>query len=347
MIQAGRLLAFAFVVLPPPPAHAGSTLEEMCDCNTVDDYGYRCGCGNPANDPHIDGCCNLRLGSCNDFCEKQLHGGDQAPHDGLGADEAEELRQEVKRLQDQVAALSTGASGSAGSKDLLAAQQKFFALEKAFQLQAITLEQFEAAHAALRTEQERASSAALAALDAAVQGGGSEPDCVAPDSCAQCREAGCAWCVGARKCVPDKPWICAGDTDHIGTKGTRMDCPSQDDLEREREQRRLQEADASAEAARLAAGSCDDTGSADGGAGGGGTTDGEDWEAEIARRVAAAEAGEGGATQPYAALGLDSSATQGAIRKAYRKVRTRTFLQRHLDVTSSSFRRLLSALWAT
>jgi hypothetical protein len=30
---------------------------------------------------------------------------------------------------------------------------------------------------------------------------------------------GCAWCIGGRKCVEDKPWICAGDTDHIGTIG--------------------------------------------------------------------------------------------------------------------------------
>ena len=56
------------------PAHAGGTLEEMCDCGRKQPYGYHCECGNSkygvgSNSDRADGCCNLGLGHCDQFCD--------------------------------------------------------------------------------------------------------------------------------------------------------------------------------------------------------------------------------------------------------------------------------------
>ena len=38
--------------------------------------------------------------------------------------------------------------------------------------------------------------------------------CFDHHSCDTCLFNGCAWCIGARRCVDDIPWICKGDHDH-------------------------------------------------------------------------------------------------------------------------------------
>ena len=43
--------------------------------------------------------------------------------------------------------------------------------------------------------------------------------CFDHHSCDACLFNGCAWCIGARRCVDDIPWICKGDHDHVGKVG--------------------------------------------------------------------------------------------------------------------------------
>ena len=43
--------------------------------------------------------------------------------------------------------------------------------------------------------------------------------CVEYLSCEECLRAECAWCIGARRCIDDIPWVCKGDHDHIGRVG--------------------------------------------------------------------------------------------------------------------------------
>jgi hypothetical protein len=329
----------------------GSTLEEMCDCNVREAYGYRCGCGDPAVDTHstgrpLNGCCNLGLGSCDDHCAVLLEtergagvgqgGGGSAdgahtppvaasppadstvpdpPADADAAqlwDELVRLRREQDPLRRQIAQLQQQLqqqqppppappeqAGDAREASWLADQVKTAALEKAFQLQAISLAQFEAASASLH---ERASAAMGVPAQPSSAAGDEATDCALAPGCQECRARGCAWCVGGRKCVEDKPWICAGDTDHIGTLGTRQECPSRESLEQERQARRLQEAEAAAEQERLLgpSGGCDADdgggGSGDGSTGGGGggaqgAGDSAQWEAERRRAEIAERAG--------------------------------------------------------
>jgi len=141
---------------------------------------------------------------------------------------------------------------------------------------------------------------------------------------------GCAWCIGGRKCVEDKPWICAGDTDHIGAIGKVKQCPVPEDLERLYGERRAREVEAGAELERLRAtaetcspekkeaGDCaaDEQEGSDG-------EGGEGHAEELARRVANAAADKGGKVQPYAVLGVAPEATQSEIKKAYRKLSLR------------------------
>ena len=42
------LSALLWLRMPGRAAAGGSTLEELCDCGTVEPYGYRCACGDPS-----------------------------------------------------------------------------------------------------------------------------------------------------------------------------------------------------------------------------------------------------------------------------------------------------------
>jgi len=48
-------------------------------------------------------------------------------------------------------------------------------------------------------------------------------------SCNSCLQSGCAWCLGERACVPDEPWLCQGEEDHVGNLGDHKVCPEVED----------------------------------------------------------------------------------------------------------------------
>ena len=299
----------AALLLPTAVISGGSTLEELCDCDTPTDYGFRCSCGDPSRDPNTRGCCNINKGSCLDFCN------------GLMLDKAVDqndvvaLRAEVERLKQILKATPPPPPPPppASSDELAdaAQRQKAEALEKAFQTRAITLGQYEIAAAAL--------SAEIAASEPPAPPTRAERrDCAGALSCEECRSIDCAWCIGGRKCVEDKPWICAGDTDHIGTVGKVKQCPAAEELERLYSARLEREVEAAAELERLrsTAESCgadrqggDGCDSSDGepGAGEAGESPEEAKQRhaeELAKRVADAVTGKGGKDQPYAVLGV-------------------------------------------
>ena len=58
-------------------------------------------------------------------------------------------------------------------------------------------------------------------------------DCSAHQSCDSCLSQGCGWCIGERACVPDEPWMCQGEEDHIGKIGLKKECPTVVDEEEE------------------------------------------------------------------------------------------------------------------
>jgi len=64
-------------------------------------------------------------------------------------------------------------------------------------------------------------------------------DAVTKDGCERCRFFGCAWCLNSRRCVPDQPWECQGETDHVGTIGTVKQCPTKEDLQSARARKKL------------------------------------------------------------------------------------------------------------
>ena len=169
------------------------------------------------------------------------------------------------------------------------------------------------------------------------------------------REVGCAWCLGARRCVEDKAWACTGgEEDHVGAIGTVQECPDPAVVKAERDERKAREVAQEEEerAARADMG-------ADDGAGDGEKSEADvradeaqammqreelerlrqefqDFEgsrgatkkrkeaahrAELLRKLALIEAeGLAGATEPYEILGVEADVAQQAIRKAYRKL---------------------------
>jgi thiol-disulfide isomerase/thioredoxin len=64
-------------------------------------------------------------------------------------------------------------------------------------------------------------------------------DVLTRDGCDRCRFFGCAWCLNSRRCVPDQPWECQGETDHVGNVGTVKQCPTKDDLQNARARKKL------------------------------------------------------------------------------------------------------------
>jgi len=325
-------LLAALAALLPLARAGGSTLEELCDCNTPTSYGFKCACGDPSNDPSIKGCCNIGRGSCTDFCRARQIDKPVDQNDPVA------LRAEVARLKkllkDQPPPPPPPPPpGSAGSASGLPdpQQKKVDALEAAFQTRAISLAQYEVAAAALAAE-----IAASVPPPPPARADGEETDCTAALSCEDCRKLDCAWCIGGRKCVEDKPWICAGDTDHIGKIGKVKQCPAPAELERLFASRRERELEAAAELERLrataetcspdeaAAGGCSSDSSAEEGEGGAAAEDPElakqRHAEDLARRVENAAAGKGGKDQPYAVLGVAPEATQGEIRKVRKHI---------------------------
>ena len=58
----------------------------------------------------------------------------------------------------------------------------------------------------------------------------SDADCNRPLTCEACRKVGCGWCLASWRCVPDTPWLCQGDVDHIGVVGKSLDCPDEEEV---------------------------------------------------------------------------------------------------------------------
>eukprot|EP00750_Incisomonas_marina_P032337 INCI9142.4.p1 GENE.INCI9142.4~~INCI9142.4.p1 ORF type:complete len:984 (+),score=126.33 INCI9142.4:332-2953(+) len=59
------------------------------------------------------------------------------------------------------------------------------------------------------------------------------PDCTLFLSCDDCLDGGCGWCISDRTCVPDEPWICLGEHDHVGKFSDRLvkQCPTPEEHE--------------------------------------------------------------------------------------------------------------------
>lgn len=68
---------------------------------------------------------------------------------------------------------------------------------------------------------------------AAKESAGQGPDCTLFLSCDDCLEGGCGWCISDRTCVPDEPWICLGEHDHVGKFSDRLvkQCPAPEEHE--------------------------------------------------------------------------------------------------------------------
>jgi hypothetical protein len=323
------VLAVLLCCAPATCSAGGSTLEELCDCNTPTPYGFKCACGDPDRDPSIKGCCNIGKGSCTDFCTGKLIDREVDQNDIVA------LRAEIERLKQMLkdrppAPVRPAPASSAGDRRD-PQHEKAEALERAFQTRAISLGQYEIAATALSAER-------AASTPPSPPTGGTEPhDCASALSCEGCRRLDCAWCIGGRKCVEDKPWICAGDTDHIGKIGQVKQCPAAEELERLFIARREREVEAAAELERLraTADSCDANQQGGDGCddddGGSDAADAHESPEEairrhaedLAKRVENAATGQGGKDQPYAVLGVPPEATQGEIRKAYRKLSLR------------------------
>ena len=157
--------------------------------------------------------------------------------------------------------------------------------------------------------------------------GGRAADCALLASCEACRAASCGWCLATRRCVNDAAWLCQGDVDHIGSVGTRAQCPSCDELRADYERRRaaaaalLPEEDAAAAASAAGAATAPAPGAA--AAASWKPTDAEHIEDLLRRAALARSASQYGKAHPYETLGVAPSATQREVKKAYMRLATR------------------------
>ena len=173
-------------------------------------------------------------------------------------------------------------------------------------------------------------------------------ECTEYSNCDTCRASNCAWCIATKKCVPDEPWMCQGDVDHIGSIGKRQHCPTREELRGDRASRLASaragaDAAASAAAATAAASQPADAASSSFSSSSSSSSSAE-WSpsdpahlADLRRRAALSRgatkesviSGGGGARavhgaqHPYETLGVTRDATAREVRKAYLTLSTR------------------------
>lgn len=167
------------------------------------------------------------------------------------------------------------------------------------------------------------------------QGEGSEPsapNCSAFHGCDECIEGGCAWCLSARSCKPDEAWQCQGQEDHVGYGGIgdHTSCPTAEEIDERRRERRARRAEAREDALKKKEKEkeLEQKEKLKRMAGIDGDLNPEEEEAaydkierynDLLRRSQLAEE-EYGSRYPYETLGVDSTSSSNDIRKAYRKL---------------------------
>lgn len=161
--------------------------------------------------------------------------------------------------------------------------------------------------------------------------------------CAECVSNQCAWCLSSRTCKEDKAWMCQGETDHVGLAGIGKHevCPSLDELDRLKEERKARKEEAQrkleeekvtlerkrqelrqrAEAAATSSGiprppvnSSDNSDGVEDA-----PYDKIERYNELRRRCDLADEGHG-SKYPYETLEVATTASGGEIRKAYRRL---------------------------
>lgn len=142
-----------------------------------------------------------------------------------------------------------------------------------------------------------------------------EDDCSLLFDCNSCVNAGCGWCLADRACRPDKPWHCQGDVDHVGNDpnvGKHRVCPTLTEINGLHEERRARRENARNMLLQEANLKSFDEESEQ-------TVTNADHEKELERRANLAKDNYG-TKFPYETLGIESTSSQGEIRKAYRKL---------------------------
>ena len=197
---------------------------------------------------------------------------------------------------------------------------------------------------------------ALLLLLAALWSSTALAECTEYSNCDTCRANSCAWCIATKRCVPDEPWLCQGDVDHIGNVGKRQHCPTRDELRGDRAAR-LASARAGAEAAAAAEAAASPSGAAGAGAAAAASSSfassasSAEWSpsdpahlADLRRRAqlsrgatkeSVVAGGSGaravhGAQHPYDTLGVTRDATAREVRKAYLTLSTRLHPDRNV-----------------
>lgn len=171
------------------------------------------------------------------------------------------------------------------------------------------------------------------------------------ESCLADDEERCGWCVARRRCVPDEPWNCQSEMDHVsrpGPKGIgkRKACPSLQEVTEGHRQRRQRATAAAAAALPLGLSDSDPTSQADStrpagvdarageskdSTADGATNEGAEGKAssdddfaddalrkELQRRVRFAEEELG--SRPYHVLNVKPHVSTSEIRKSYRRL---------------------------
>ncbi len=157
----------------------------------------------------------------------------------------------------------------------------------------------------------------------------SPPNCSAFHGCNECIEASCAWCLAARSCRPDEAWQCQGQEDHVGYAGigSHTVCPSAEEIDAARRERRARKAEAREEALKKKEKEreIEQKEKLKNAAGEGSEVEEDaahdkiERYNELLKRAQLAE-DQHGSKYPYETLGVDSTASSSDIRKAYRRL---------------------------